>query len=180
MVQVFWGKCRVGEQPCTIRSIYCNNLFIPEIPFHWYTIHYVAVDPRNDVVVVVALKQFVEQFIKNFFVVCSCFKKDHLSSVRLKVSAFFLWENSIRFQILYGFWMLRVYAWPYSKGLWYLAINFQLYHYVIILIDVQRLGISMSFSTNELGNFWKLFCFGLILLFLEKKNHQMSNNSKLK
>lgn len=117
-----------------------------------------------------ALKQFVEQFIKKF---CSVFMFQKRPSIKCAAQSFSIFSPG---KILsdsnfcMGFeWMLGVYAWPYSKGLWYLAINFQLYHYVIILIDVQRLGNSMSFSTNELGNFWKLFCFGLILLFLEKK-----------
>ncbi len=117
-----------------------------------------------------ALKQFVEQFIKKF---CSVFVFQKRPSIKCAAQSFSIFSSG---KILsdsnfcMGFvWMLCVYVWPYSKGLWYLAINFQLYHYVIILIDVQRLGISMSFWTNELRNFWKLFCFGLSLLFLEKK-----------
>jgi len=53
---------------------------------------------------------------------------------------------------------------------------------VIILIDIQRLGISMSFSTNELENFWNFiyFLFWTMFAIFGEKIHQMSNNTKLK
>jgi hypothetical protein len=61
-------------------------------PFSWYIIHYVAVDPTNDVVV--ALKQLWNNLLRNV-VVCSCFKKDHLSSCGSQSFSSFPLKNSI-------------------------------------------------------------------------------------
>jgi hypothetical protein len=61
-------------------------------------------------------KAIVGQFIKKFCKSVRVSKKTSYQVVWLKVSAAFLWKNSIWFQFSYGFWMLGVYAWPYSKG----------------------------------------------------------------
>jgi hypothetical protein len=102
-------------------------------------------------------KAIVEQFIKKFFVSVFVFQK----RPRIK-----LWGSKFQRFPLEKFYPNPIFVWDLNawrvyvttlKGLWYLAINCQLYHYVIILIDIQRLGISMSFSINELGNFSNSF-----------------------
>ncbi len=142
-----------------------------------HKIHYVAVDPTNDVVVA---KAIVEQFIKKFLYV---FQKR--PSIKCGAQSFSIFPLEKFYLIPIFVWVLN--AWRVClttlKGLlWYLAINCQLYHYVIILIDIQRLGISMSFSTNELENFWNFFFFLFWTMFaiFGEKIHQMSNNTKLK
>jgi hypothetical protein len=118
--------------------------------------------------------------------VCSCFKKDHLYIKCVSGSKFQHFSSGRKFYLIPIFvWVLN--AWrgvcvTILKGLLYLAINCQLYHYVIILIDIQTLGISMSFSTNELGNYWNFFFFLFWTNFaiFGEIFHQMSNNTKLK
>jgi hypothetical protein len=68
-------------------------------------IHYVAVDPRNDVVVVVALKQFVEQFIKKFF--CSVFVFQKRPSIKCAAQSFSIFPLGKFYPIPIFVWVLN-------------------------------------------------------------------------
>ncbi len=161
-------------------SIYCNNLFIPEIPFHWYMIHYVAVDPRNDVVVVVALKQFVEQFIKKFF--CSVFVFQKRPSIKCAAQSFSIFPLGKFYPIPIFVWVLNALRVCVTilKGAMILSNKFS----IISLCDYSnwcpKIRNFNVFFNQWIGKFLEVILFWTNFAIFGEKNHQMSNNTKLK